>query len=866
MKINHVLLVLLLAFCAPWSAKGQGLIYQDPLTVNDGTSVSSTIPFYGSFVAYGTGSQFIIPSADLVDMRGGMVTKLLFYSRNRQYQSWGSAQFSIYMAEVTDNGFNTQVFADWGSMTQVYTGSLSLNNYVMEIALDNAFTYYGGNLMIGFMEIEPGTNSYGYINWNGVTTATTGAMYSFSNMYSIPTSRIVAFLPKTTFEYYVLDLPAVEVALDDLTPNTASFSWEAPSSDVTGYKYQYNKAFESYVDNWVELPSTATSMTLEGLDPITDYTIRFKTCYGEHESAMTVLDFKTSCPEYTSIPYFENFDSFVVNDNLFPNSRVLPDCWDYINTSMNPADSVFPSVQSMSVGSGFPFAHSLINELYFYIDNRSVVYEAQPEYVILPKMQNIRGLRLTLYARSYSTSNWFSSNFTVGVMEETETGCDFIPIQVITPTMAYQSYSVDFNSYGGVGERIAIWMEVPSTDYGNVFIDDVAVEELPQFSVPIVSHGGTRGGWYMISSPLADAVNALDVPQLINEDVLSPDFDLFRFNPNPETPGLIWENWKQVGNHYHFNLEPGRGYLYANADNVNLNFVGTPYNGNGEVTLHYDEDEEFGGWNLIGNPYPIPAYIGDREYLTMNDDGSGFVPATAGSPIGVMQGIFVYTETEGEVVTFDTIQTQNRGEQLSLTVSKTTRSGFTTAIDRAILSFNNGHKLPKFQFNKESSKVYIPQNGRDYAVVSAEGQGEMPVNFSADENGTYTLSFSCESVEFSYLHLFDNKTGTDVDLLRTPSYTFNATTMDYESRFKLVYATGSSIDDNSFTFLNSNGNFSIFGIEGEATLQVLDVMGRVLSTETFNGSIEKRLDVAPGVYFIRLVSGNDMKTQKIVVR
>ena len=90
--------------------------------------------------------------------------------------------------------------------------------------------------------------------------------------------------------------------------------------------------------------------------------------------------------------------------------------------------------------------------------------------------------------------------------------------------------------------------------------------------------------------------------------------------------------------------------------------------------------------------------------------------------------------------------------------------------------------------------------------------------------------------------------------------------MDYESRFKLVYATGSSIDDNSFTFLNSNGNFSIFGIEGEATLQVLDVMGRMLSTETFNGSIEKRLDVAPGVYFIRLVSGNDMKTQKIVVR
>ena len=82
----------------------------------------------------------------------------------------------------------------------------------------------------------------------------------------------------------------------------------------------------------------------------------------------------------------------------------------------------------------------------------------------------------------------------------------------------------------------------------------------------------------------------------------------------------------------------------------------------------------------------------------------------------------------------------------------------------------------------------------------------------------------------------------------------------------MVYATGSSLTDDNFSFINSNGNFSIFGIEGEATLQVLDVMGRMLSTETFSSSIEKRLDVVPGVYFIRLVNGVDVKTQKVVVR
>jgi hypothetical protein len=391
------------------------------------------------------------------------------------------------------------------------------------------------------------------------------------------------------------------------------------------------------------------------------------------------------------------------------------------------------------------------------------------------------------------------------------------------------------------------------------------VEEAPHFTKPIASYGGNAGGWYLISSPLADGTQLEDIVQLGDLNSSEPNFDLYRFNPSPQRPGYYWENWKQEGEHYHFDLEPGRGYLYANIDDVSLDFTGAPYEGNGEVTLHYNENENWGGWNLVGNPFPVSAYIGDRYYLRMNEDGTGFVPATVGSAIEAMEGIFVYTEDDGEVLTFSTTQPTRNNEQLSLNVSKMTRGGLTT-VDRAILNFNEGSGLPKFQLDKNSAKVYIPQNGMDYAVVTAEGQGELPVNFRADENGLYTLSFSFENVEFSYLHLFDNKTGTDVDLLNTPSYTFSATTTDYESRFKLVYATGSSLADDSFSFINSNGNFSIFGIEGEATLQVLDVMGRMLSSETFSSSIEKRLDVVPGVYFIRLVNGVDVKTQKVVVR
>ena len=86
-------------------------------------------------------------------------------------------------------------------------------------------------------------------------------------------------------------------------------------------------------------------------------------------------------------------------------------------------------------------------------------------------------------------------------------------------------------------------------------------------------------------------------------------------------------------------------------------------------------------------------------------------------------------------------------------------------------------------------------------MVYAEDHGEMPLNFKTEENGTYTLSFNAEGVNFAYLHLIDNLTGEDVDLLAGAStgsatYTFEAKTTDSESRFKLVFTASTSVEGN----------------------------------------------------------------------
>ena len=370
----------------------------------------------------------------------------------------------------------------------------------------------------------------------------------------------------------------------------------------------------------------------------------------------------------------------------------------------------------------------------------------------------------------------------------------------------------------------------------------------PTFTKDIVGYGDVTNerGFYLIASPVVEAVT----PSAEN-GFLTNAYDLYFFDGSVQDEE--WRNYRVEG----FTLTNGKGYLYASQEDTQLAFTGTPYSGDGVVELEYS-DAPFGGWNLIGNPFAEPA-TPDCEYLILNteEEGDDFIPGNGSVP--AMEGIMAYADAEGLSVTFET---ETVGPESSLAINLT-KSCVRGTVDRAIVKFGEGRTLPKFQMNPNHTKVYIPQDGTDYAVVSAPEMGEMPVNFKAETNGSYTMSFGSENVTFSYLHLIDNLTGTDVDLLATPSYTFDASTTDYASRFRLVFATGGNNDGDSFAFF-SNGSFVVSN-EGEATLQVVDVMGRILKSENISGSASVKVDAASGVYMLRLVNGNDVKVQKVVV-
>ena len=376
------------------------------------------------------------------------------------------------------------------------------------------------------------------------------------------------------------------------------------------------------------------------------------------------------------------------------------------------------------------------------------------------------------------------------------------------------------------------------------------------------------GGWNLIASPMTESLTASNIAGL-----LTNNFDLYTFDQSEQ---LEWRNYEAQS----FTINNKTGYLYANSGNPTLSFEGTLAASTSATPLVYDANVYFKGFNLIGNPYPCNTYV-DRSFYVLDEDGANF---TLGSnPIPPCGAILVQAQDTGESVTFSKTASKN-SPNIAISVAEVNKRG-SALVDQAKVSFDENDQLRKYTLNEQGGKLYIPQNGEDFAVASANGENEMPVNFKAAKNGKYTISIETESIALDYLHLIDNMTGSDINLLATPSYTFEAKTTDYASRFRLVFdvnamdgpSTGSGTEGSEAFAYISDGNIIITngtstpstnsGTEGSgacATLQIVDMMGRVvIEGDAIN--LVSTSGMTSGVYILCLIDGEKVRTQKIVI-
>lgn len=267
------------------------------ITVNDGTTTNSYIPIYGLYVDEITRSKFIIPAADLAVMQFGAITKLTFYASQANVP-WTGASFNVYLTETTETSVSALAESDYASMTQVYAGSLSIVNNKMEVTFNTPYTYMGGNLMVGFLETTTGT--YSSSSWYGVSAS--GA--SMSN-YGSGSASQRNFLPKTTIDYNPGTLPdclpVTALSAGNITASSATLSWNGDAAS-------YNVYSITATDTTLVQNVTTTSISLSGLNAMTQYTYGVRAVCSSDMSTLVMVTFNTACAAL-SLPYTETFET-----------------------------------------------------------------------------------------------------------------------------------------------------------------------------------------------------------------------------------------------------------------------------------------------------------------------------------------------------------------------------------------------------------------------------------------------------------------------------------------------------------------------------------------------------------------------------
>ena len=383
-------------------------------------------------------------------------------------------------------------------------------------------------------------------------------------------------------------------------------------------------------------------------------------------------------------------------------------------------------------------------------------------------------------------------------------------------------------------------------------------------------------------------------------------------------PDYHWINLKQnSASHYHQDganepiaytndteLTAGHGYLIAMDKEVFMQTSGTLNNRDIEVPVTYSGAHNK-GLNFLGNPYMSSLDFDEfatangslweggayaESYITLDADKKGYITYAKGqseNPEGLSryvwpnQGFYIAADKAGTATFTNAMRVIKtdaasyfRGEEpanyalvnLKATDSEGSRDMLTVELGRP--EVGGARKVKDVE--NGNGILYSHYQGGDYSIVfTEEGISQVPVWFESREADSYTMTWSTYNGTFSYLHLIDNLTGCDVDMLTNSEYRFTSSTSDYASRFKLVFEyTGVEEDIDS----DADGTFAFqmgeqIVVNGEGTLEIVDVQGRILRSERLSGVQSVVVpSVAKGLYLLRLSGSDSVKVQKIVIK
>ncbi len=380
---------------------------------------------------------------------------------------------------------------------------------------------------------------------------------------------------------------------------------------------------------------------------------------------------------------------------------------------------------------------------------------------------------------------------------------------------------------------------------------------------------------------------------------------LFDFTEAALTSG----DWNPLGNSTSTALDVDKGYLIYYPENTpaTYTFAGPLRNGTVSPVITYADASH--GYNLVPNPYPSainwaliptktnladafwtwnPALLNYGAYGTAV--GLGTSSTTQYIPVG--QAFFVRATSASPALSLTNAarvhnsqpflkNTENFANILRLSVSGNNSS------DEVLVAFNT--TWTSGSDNADVHKMYGTDTSPQLSCIASDGEhlsinalpftsGDVIVPLAFSLNASTDVTFTASGMESFYesipMYLEDLTTGTITDLRANPVYTFSHTAGDAGNRFRLRFKGVTGTPEQPTTapghvFVSQGKLFVDIPAmqQSMATLSVFDALGRQLISrkEVLQGIVQLPAPTAPGVYIVRVMTGNMSFTGKVVV-
>ena len=370
----------------------------------------------------------------------------------------------------------------------------------------------------------------------------------------------------------------------------------------------------------------------------------------------------------------------------------------------------------------------------------------------------------------------------------------------------------------------------------------------------------SKDGWQFISSPF----NAAQI-SLFTGLFMPRSYDLYKYDG---TQDLEWINHKSE-TEFEETFVNGRGYLASYETLTSVELAGYLYNASSFTwnELSYSAEKDLANFHLLGNPFTFDMDVTAATYNNLvegvaivNNQG-GYTYDVTTIPVG--DGFFVKATGENPTLSYDAEAKATRGVKAnSLNVIATSNAGK----DNVVINLG-GEKagFNKLQnFNDAIATVYVQDNGANYGIYNCNADvQEIELNFNANQMGNYTISIEPNG-KFQTVTLVDRFTGIETNML-VEDYHFTAMSGVNNNRFIVKLAVSDQQSAVSDNFVYQSGEDLI--IDAEGTVQIIDVMGRVLLSDEVE-STNNRINVSSfrnGTYMVRVINGSEVKVEKVVI-